>query len=416
MVGPEPVVKVKKRYNFGRMSSVEPRDIITEAEDFVRQIFEQKIPSDIYTYHNWVHTCQVRDEVLLLARQDGVTNGELELLNLAALFHDAGFSESYIGHEDHSIRIAQEFLASKHYPQEKIDQIVRFIEVTKIDTKPETKLERLMKDADTSSLGKAHFQIYTNSLRKELNTVQNAVLSKKDWAKTNLRFLDEHEYFSEAGKERYSEKKAENRRLLLTELTQVEPKTEEKPLKTATSPKVNTIANSKSAQTQFKTALRNHIDLSSIADNKANIMLSVNALIITFALPLLGNEIASNKLLLYPTILLLAVCVVSMVFATLATRPIQMKGYSSMESILAKKSNLFFFGNYYNMTFDEYEKGMHATVADDDILDTTIMRDLFFLGKTLGKKYAYLRKCYTIFMYGIIVTVLCFVTIFAISN
>ena len=163
----------------------------------------------------------------------------------------------------------------------------------------------------------------------------------------------------------------------------------------------------------FKTALRNHIDLSAIADNKANIMLSVNALIITFALPLLGKEIAANRVLLFPTILLLSVCVVSMIFATLATRPIPMKGYSSMESILAKKSNLFFFGNYYRMSFEEYEQGMNATVADDTILDTTIMRDLFFLGRTLGFKYAHLRKCYTIFMYGIIVTVIAFVIVFS---
>lgn len=394
------------------MSTVEQSDIITAAEDHVRQIFEQKIPSDIYTYHNWVHTTQVRDEVLLLARHAGVSNGDLELLNLAALFHDSGFSESYAGHEDVSMRIAKDFLTSMNYPKDRIDAIVRFIEVTKIGVKPENKLEALMKDADTSSLGKSHFQIYTNSLRKELNTVQNAVLSKKDWAKTNLRFLDDHEYYSGPGKERYADKKAENRRLLLEELTQIEAKPPETEKNIKKKSDTNTISTSKSAQTQFKTALRNHIDLSSIADNKANIMLSVNALIITFALPLLGKEIAANKILLIPTIMLLSVCVVSMIFATLATRPIPMKGYSSMESILAKKSNLFFFGNYYNMSFDEYEKGMNATVANDDILDTTIMRDLFFLGKTLGNKYRYLRKCYTIFMYGIIVTVIAFVVAF----
>lgn len=388
------------------MTSVEQSDIITDAEDYVRQIFEQKIPSNVYTYHNWVHTCQVRDEVMVLARQAGLQNGELEMLNLATLFHDSGFSETYAGHEEVSIRLAREFLESRKYPPDRIDTIARMIEVTKIDVKPRTKLEALVKDADTSSLGKNHFHIYTNSLRKELNALQNAVLSKKDWAKANLRFLDEHEYYSSVGKERYEPIKAENRRLLNEEI-KLSDKEEESKKKVP-----NTIGNSKSAQTQFKTALRNHIDLSSIADNKANIMLSVNALIITFALPLLGKEIAANKLLLFPTILLLTVCVVSMIFATLATRPIPMKGYSSMESILAKKSNLFFFGNYYNMTFDEYEKGMNATVADDDILDTTIMRDLFFLGKTLGNKYAYLRKCYTIFMYGIIITVIAFVVVF----
>lgn len=398
------------------MTPVEHPGIITEAEDFVRTIFEDKIPSDIYTYHNWVHTTQVRDEVLLLARQAGVTPDELEILNLATLFHDVGFAETYTGHEEVSVRMAREFLEAHGYPKEKIDVIASLILSTRLETRPANRLEALLKDADTSSLGRAHFHIYTNSLRKELNAVQNAVLSKRDWAKTNLRFLDEHDYYSEEGRKRYGERKAENRRLLAEELRQIELHPEGingRFLNTRGHVKRNTIGSSKSAQTQFKTSLRNHIDLSSIADNKANIMLSVNALIITFALPLLGKEIAGNKILLLPTILLLSVCVLSMIFATLATRPIPMKGVSTMESIMQKKSNLFFFGNFYKMTFDEYEAGMNATVADDTILDTTIMRDLFFLGKTLGRKYAYLRKCYTIFMYGIIITVVSFVFVFA---
>ncbi|MFZ1676142.1 MAG: Pycsar system effector family protein [Saprospiraceae bacterium] len=396
------------------MAPVEQTDIITSAEDHVRHIFEQKIPSDIYTYHNWVHTTQVRDEVLVLARQAGVTNGDLEMLNLAALFHDVGFSEAYSGHEERSIKIAKDFLSAHRYPQDKIDAIVQYIEVTKIDVKPQNKLESLMKDADTSSLGKSHFQIYTNSLRKELNTLQNTVLSKKDWAKTNLRFLDEHEYYSDAGRERYAEKKAENRRLLVNELTQIDVKPEEKDKasKPKKEDKLKTISNSKSAQNQFKTALRNHISLSSMADNKANNMVSINGLIIGFALPLLGKQIPDNKYLLIPTVMLLIVTLTSMVFAILATRPIHMKGVSSMESILSKKSNLFFFGNYWRMSFDDYATGMDATIADEEIMNATIMRDLFFLGKTLGLKYSYLRYCYSIFMFGIISTVLAFVGVF----
>ena len=397
------------------MPLVDHTDIITSAEDYVRRIFEEKIPSDIYTYHNWVHTCQVRDEAILLARQAGLKAEELEMLNLAAIFHDAGFSETYTGHEDAGVKIAHQFLTSVSYPGDKIRIIENLILATKVDVKPRTLLESLLKDADTSSIGRSHFQIYTNSLRKELNAVQNALLSKRDWALANLQFLDEHEYYSDVARERYAQTKEVNKKLLLNELALIDAKLEARQKDGEKGKERKTITGSKSAQTMFKTALRNHIDLSSIADNKANIMLSVNALIITFALPLLGKEIANNRALLYPTILLLSVCVVSMIFATLATRPIPMKGYSSMESILARKSNLFFFGNYYRMTFEEYEKGMNATVADSKILDTTIMRDLFFLGRTLGVKYGYLRNCYTIFMYGIILTVIAFVIVFALA-
>jgi hypothetical protein len=142
----------------------------------------------------------------------------------------------------------------------------------------------------------------------------------------------------------------------------------------------------------------------------------VNALIITFTLPLLGERIAADKQMLIPTLILLAVCIVAMVFATLATRPIPMAGKSSMEEIKGKKSNLFFFGNFYEMTFNEYESGMREVVGDDELLDNAITRDLFFLGKALGKKYQYLRLCYNFFMYGIILAVLSFGAIFIVSN
>ena len=79
-----------------------------------------------------------------------------------------------------------------------------------------------------------------------------------------------------------------------------------------------------------------------------------------------------------------------------------------MEDIQGKRSNLFFFGNFYQMTFNEYERGMQYVVGDDELLDSAIIRDLFFLGKALGQKYRYLRLCYNFFMYGLIIAVIAF--------
>ena len=175
--------------------------------------------------------------------------------------------------------------------------------------------------------------------------------------------------------------------------------------------KLLTIGSSKNAQTQFKTALRNHIDLSAVADNKANIMLSVNALIITVALPLLLDQIQTNQKLVIPTIILAATGLISMMYATLSTRPIKTFGKTTLQQIQDKKSNLFFYGNYHKMSFDEYEDGMRKVVSDNTILDNSITRDLYYLGRTLGKKFDYLRLCYNIFMYGIVLSVLSFVII-----
>lgn len=377
--------------------------IIQNAETFVKQLFEDQVPPH-YVYHNYKHTLHVRDVCLQLAESAGLNDEEIEILNLAALFHDTGFAYSSEQHEEHSKENATKFLNSESYPAELINRVKDCIEATKVAHKPLNRLEMIIKDADMSSLGMQDYFGQAEKLREELNMVSNEGLDESAWDLINMQFLKDHSYYTEEAKALFEKGKKKNYKKLKKKMG----------LGKGNNPTSirHTIASSKSAQTQFKTSLRNHIDLSAIADNKANIMLSVNALIITIALPILGNSIRTNPTLLIPTIILLCVCVISIIFATLATRPIKMQGFSGMEEITQKRSNLFFFGNFYKMNFTEYEKGMQVVVADNELLDSTIIRDLFFLGKALGKKYHYLRLCYNVFMFGIISTVIAFTTSF----
>lgn len=168
------------------------------------------------------------------------------------------------------------------------------------------------------------------------------------------------------------------------------------------------VENSKSAQVMFKVALRNHIDLTNIADNKANIILSINAIIITLAIPLLSAYAPDNHHLKVPAVILMLTSMTSIIFGALVTRPIKMNGKTDLHKIHEGKSNLFFFGNYYNMGLDEYRQGVRQIISSEELLDNVIMTDLYFLGQSLGKKYELLRKCYTIFMIGMSLTVMTF--------
>ncbi len=165
---------------------------------------------------------------------------------------------------------------------------------------------------------------------------------------------------------------------------------------------IEIIEDSKMALMMFKTAIRNHIDLSSLADNKANTMLSVNALIITVALPLMISYVESNKLLVLPMICLLITCIASMYYATDATRPIKLHGKTSDKSIENGESDLFFFGNFCNMEYDEYEEGIEKVIKRNDWMQKSITKDLFFSGKALGDKFDNLRLSYTIFIRGML--------------
>ena len=161
-------------------------------------------------------------------------------------------------------------------------------------------------------------------------------------------------------------------------------------------------------ETMLRTTSRNHMALSEMADNKANIMLSINAIIISITLSVLVPNFEANDALMLPTGLLLLVCICTMVFATLSTRPKVTSGKFSKEDIQNRTANLLFFGNFYNMKLEDYEEGMQELMNDSDFLYGSMTRDLYYLGQVLGRKYKYLRICYNIFMYGLIATVISF--------
>ena len=377
-------------------------DILYSAEKAIKKIFKEKV-DDGYTYHNIHHTMKVYESVGELGKESGLPTKDIEVLRLAALFHDTGFTGGPIGHEERSAAHAAKYLSGVGVSEDQIHQIGEIILSTKKNAIPKNINEEIIRDADLSGLADPMYQVESKALRDELAFIQGEPLSEIDWHTMNYQFMKNHEYHSEAAKKLYDKGKKANIKAIKKILNKKPP------------PRPS-ISTSKSAQTQFKTALRNHIDLSAIADNKANIMVTVNALIITVSLPILAGQMQTNEFLIVPGVLLLAVCVTSMIYATLATRPIEMSGYSSLEDVKSKKANLFFFGNFYKMKYDEYQKGIHSVLADEDILDTSITRDLFFLGKSLGAKYSRLRKCYNIFMYGITIVVIAFCVAYLISR
>lgn len=370
------------------------KDILQLAQDNIKDLFEQEV-DDRYTYHSYQHSINVLMAAERLGIEANLDDQSILQLQLAALFHDSGFTDGPVNHELRSANNARKFLESHDWEEEKIEEVCQLIKATMKNWIPGNELEGIIRDADLSNLAEPLYLIESQALRDEWAFVDGKEMDDLTWHSMNYDFIKNHEYHSEAAQNLYNKSKKKNLKAV------------KKRLKELDVPALS-ISTSKSAQTQFKTALRNHIDLSAIADNKANIMLSVNALIITVALPVIANMANENKALIVPAVILLVVCVTSMIYATLATRPIKMSGYSSLEDVKAKNSNLFFFGNFYKMPFNEYSEAINIVMADEKNLDNSITRDLFFLGKSLGGKYNRLRLCYNIFMYGIIVVVVAF--------
>lgn len=216
----------------------------------------------------------------------------------------------------------------------------------------------------------------------------------------------EHRYYTDYAKERWAKGKQKNLKLLKAERKAESTIAKKEALKA----KYKADSPDRGIQTLFRVTLKNHITLSDIADTKANILLSVNAIIISLALsnliPKLDNP--SNDYLIYPTVVFIFFSVVSMVLAVLATRPNITSGSFTKADVERKKVNLLFFGNFHKMSLSEYEWAVNELVKDKEYIYSSLTKDLYFLGLVLHRKYKLLRWTYTIFMIGMIVSVLAF--------
>ena len=121
------------------------------------------------------------------------------------------------------------------------------------------------------------------------------------------------------------------------------------------------------------------------------------------------RKLEEEPALTIPTIIFLIVSVTTIVIAILATRPKVSGGTFTEQDIIDKKTNLLFFGNFYNMHLDEYLSSMSKMMNDKEFLYESLVRDVYGQGIVLGRKYKLLRTSYNVFMFGLIVSVIAFV-------
>ncbi len=162
----------------------------------------------------------------------------------------------------------------------------------------------------------------------------------------------------------------------------------------------------------FRTSYRTHIELSAIADNKSNIMISINGIIISIVIASISPKIDSNPWLLIPTAVLLLTCLGSLIYAVLSARPRVSNETVTLEDVRSNRANILFFGNFHTMPREEYVEGLEELMQDSNRLYDNMARDIHGLGKVLAKKYRLLRFSYNIFMVGLILSVISFIVVF----
>ena len=419
----------KQSRNFQPMNAVvDNKQLLQEIEAHVENFIQEEVDAQ-FVYHNFQHTCAVVEAAEELATHYDVNADERFAILVAAWFHDTGYSDGWRDHEARGIQNAHNWLRDKGInDQELFDTIAGAIRATKMPQQPTTFVEQLVADADLSHLGDLSYWDRCGRVRQEFALTRDMVMSDQEWIDFELGFMLNHEYHTEAARELFGERKSKHVRQLykrkkalypdqtptnLEELEEAKKKKKKlKKLKKAVvkaAKKDPDFKPGRGVETMYRATYRTHVNLSSIADNKANIMLSVNAIVLSVVVANLATKLDSNPHLVIPTIILVCVCLASLFFAIQATRPKVTEGKSSIEDIKARRSNLLFFGNFYSMPIDDFHYGMMEMIRDEDFLYSSMTRDLYYLGVVLAKKYSFLRICYNIFLFGIIVAVAAFV-------
>lgn len=376
--------------------------LLEKVQKYVESFCKKSLPAELH-YHNLDHTREMVGNIREIGEAENLSQDELETALIAGWFHDAGFAFQYVGHEKASAELADTYLREQKVSDAKIVAVKEAIMATDLALQPHCEIDRVVRDADTLHVGKENYKERMYALMREQSAIAGDEVSEKDAIKDTIKFYYSHQFYTEYAEKKYGPTKQSNlkRLKLIAEEEDVKvPKNKKKKKKKKKARKDL----ERGIQTMFRNTVRTHIQLSAIADNKANIMLSVNAIILSIVVSNLIPKIKMEPYLLFPTIILVAVCLVALTFAILAVRPSVTRGRFSTEDIENKTANLLFFGNFHNMPIRDFEWGMNRMMVDNDFLYSSMIKDFYYLGLVLAKKYRYLRICYNVFMIGIIVS------------
>lgn len=394
------------------------KNLLDDVKNYVLAYFATQHDSKL-VYHNLAHTQDVVKSTIQIANHYQLNEKDFFIVVAGAWFHDTGYFEDPINHEQKGAELAIAFLKQKDVPADIMDQVMQLILSTKMPQRPTNQLENILCDGDLFHLGTKEFRKKGKLMHKEVELLYNIDINKKSWRMKDIEFLESQEYHTDYCRLLLSDQKQKNIEELKSKLKEediaqvavnevvIDKQSGEKEPKLLS--KKDKKRPDKGIETMFRITSTNNQRLSDMADNKAQLLITVNSIILSLIISLVLRKLEDNAFLIIPTFILLMVSLSCIIFSILATRPSIPDGLFSQNDIERKKVNLLFFGNFYKMALSDYSKGMITVMNDQEFLYGTLINDVYSQGVVLGRKYKLIRIAYNIFMFGLIAAVLAYI-------
>ncbi|MEM1094401.1 MAG: Pycsar system effector family protein [Bacteroidota bacterium] len=155
-------------------------------------------------------------------------------------------------------------------------------------------------------------------------------------------------------------------------------------------------------ETVYRTSYQTQLELVSMVNLKANIMLGLTSFLLSVVVAVfLGSAAASESDYVWAVLLLLLSMMVALILSVLAARPDLNTKPVSGEDREVGTGNLLFFGNVQHLNLAQYEAAMTHLMHNYDLIYEQMARDIHSMGTVLQRKYRLLYASYWAFTFGL---------------
>lgn len=197
-----------------------PSNIVLLSSKYIHDFINLHLP-EWAVYHSLKHTSETVEACIEIGTGSGLSSEELEIIILAAWFHDVGYVLKVDEHEEISCNMAEQFLTENKFPRHKVDTVLKCICATKLTHTPASVLEKVIKDADLISLGRLDYIEKNNLLRTEMEIRGKFKYSEGEWLTRSYNFLSSHQYHTDYAKTKFSHQVEKNLNMIKSQLEHV---------------------------------------------------------------------------------------------------------------------------------------------------------------------------------------------------
>lgn len=392
-------------------SDLKEAPVLDRAKEYVRRRFNDDL-DPVYLFHNYAYAEEMEEQAGVLAELAQLDEATAERLRLAALFYPLGYVGGAAGWAERSAEELQNFATQADYDlntnQGKASDWIR--QASKATSKSPLPI-RLLHDTAWNWLGRKRYDRRSDLLQLERDAIDGKEGDPVKFGEEMQGFLLNFDYLTNAGKREYDKRRRKN----VSKQQDANYKIEQKEVKSRTGKNFG-----RGIDTMYRTAFRNHINLSRIADDKANMMISINTIILTIVIAASGAGISffeelffENPAFLAPIVILLMSSLTAVIFAVFSARPkVTEYRIKKLKLLESKEASLLYFGNFLKLEKADFVQYMSEMKLDQNSLYDDLAKDLYDLGQVLHRKYLLLTISYNTFIGGLALAVIAFLGVY----